>query len=248
MEAKAAETPEIRGRQNSLRHVKNSTEVLRQRSTKRAVKDSAGMDGTSGAREGRQFMVANVGNNGRIYLRYAQNVDTDLDEMTAVNRLLTCGCQTKRTACSAEHAIATLRLSANNPSKQCEIGGNPTTILSGSLARWGMVGYADIWNADTNAACQVGRPGDPNIEFTVPAARQAWSNAFVIHGRWPSGGPEIADGRLQNCDRSSKSSVQKRIAAHDRGAHSALPTGYPEIQCSRDCVSPQLRLHEGVDK
>lgn len=77
IEAKTAEAPEMRGRQTSLRHVKNSTEVLRQRSTKRAAKDSAVMDGTSGAREGRQFMVANVGNNGRIYLRYGQKCGFD---------------------------------------------------------------------------------------------------------------------------------------------------------------------------
>ncbi|KAL8731144.1 MAG: hypothetical protein Q9181_004403 [Wetmoreana brouardii] len=57
-----------RGRQPSLRHVKNSTEVLRQRSTKRANQDT-GSDGLSGGREGRQFTVANVGNNGKIYLR-----------------------------------------------------------------------------------------------------------------------------------------------------------------------------------
>lgn len=80
MEEKSAEETEPRGRRNSLRHVKNSTEVLRQRSTKRAVKDSAGMDGTSGAREGRPFMVANVGNNGRIYLRY---VDSGRCDQTA---------------------------------------------------------------------------------------------------------------------------------------------------------------------
>ncbi len=65
---KSAEKLEIRGRQLSLRHVKNSKEVLRQRSMKRAVKDG-GIEGNSGAREGRQFTVANVGNNGKIYLR-----------------------------------------------------------------------------------------------------------------------------------------------------------------------------------
>lgn len=58
----------IRGRQNSLRHVKNSTEVLRQRSTKRTAKEN-GSDLNAAAREGRQFTVANVGNNGKIYLR-----------------------------------------------------------------------------------------------------------------------------------------------------------------------------------
>lgn len=60
-------------RQNSLRHVKNSTEVLRQRSGQ----SSAGNitpDGGSGSREGRQFTVANVGNNGMIYLRYADSL------------------------------------------------------------------------------------------------------------------------------------------------------------------------------
>lgn len=57
-----------RGRQPSLRHVKNSTEVLRQRSAKRA-NQGAGLDTISVGREGRQFTVANVGNNGKIYLR-----------------------------------------------------------------------------------------------------------------------------------------------------------------------------------
>ncbi len=35
-----------------------------------ADKDDVAPDGTSAGREGRQFAVANVGNNGRIYLRY----------------------------------------------------------------------------------------------------------------------------------------------------------------------------------
>lgn len=60
--------PVVRGRQNSLRHVKNSTEVLRQRSTRRAAKDPTS-DANGGIREGRQFTVANVGNNGKIYLK-----------------------------------------------------------------------------------------------------------------------------------------------------------------------------------
>lgn len=62
------ERKQSRGRQPSLRHVKNSTEVLRQRSAKRANPHVA-LDSTSGGREGRQFTVANVGNNGKIYLR-----------------------------------------------------------------------------------------------------------------------------------------------------------------------------------
>lgn len=58
-----------RGRQTSLRHVKNSKEVMRQRSANRGNQDIA-PDNTAGGREGRQFTVANVGNHGRIYLRY----------------------------------------------------------------------------------------------------------------------------------------------------------------------------------
>ncbi|CAO1600593.1 hypothetical protein XANCAGTX0491_004277 [Xanthoria calcicola] len=61
-----------RGRQPSLRHVKNSTEVLRQRSAKRATQEGL-VDNTSAGREGRQFTVANVGNNGRLYLRPTAN-------------------------------------------------------------------------------------------------------------------------------------------------------------------------------
>ncbi|KAL8872097.1 MAG: hypothetical protein Q9174_002213 [Haloplaca sp. 1 TL-2023] len=57
-----------RGRQPSLRHVKDSTEVLRQRSTKKANPDNAS-ESTPEGRAGRQFTVANVGNNGKIYLR-----------------------------------------------------------------------------------------------------------------------------------------------------------------------------------
>lgn len=74
---KSTEKLEGRGRQISLRYVKHSTEVLRQRSAKRAAKD-AGVDGTSGAREGRQFTVANVGNNGKIYLRYVLKLNRGL--------------------------------------------------------------------------------------------------------------------------------------------------------------------------
>ena len=58
-----------RERGNSLRHVKNSTEMLRQRSAKGQQRDNAG-DGPAALREGRQFTVANVGVNGKIYLRY----------------------------------------------------------------------------------------------------------------------------------------------------------------------------------
>jgi hypothetical protein len=65
---KSPARPEFRGRQNSLRHVKDSTEVLRQRSTKRAGKDAVS-DANAATREGRHFTVANVGNNGKIYLR-----------------------------------------------------------------------------------------------------------------------------------------------------------------------------------
>ncbi|KAL9101289.1 MAG: hypothetical protein Q9163_003441, partial [Psora crenata] len=64
---KSSERARSRGR-HSLRHVKNSTDVLRQRSLKRANKESA-TDTLAGTREGRNFTVANIGNNGKIYLR-----------------------------------------------------------------------------------------------------------------------------------------------------------------------------------
>lgn len=67
-ERRLVDKQENRGRKNSLRHVKNSTEVLRQQSTKRAAKESV-VDANTAAREGRQFTVASVGNNGKIYLR-----------------------------------------------------------------------------------------------------------------------------------------------------------------------------------
>ena len=59
-----------RSRQNSLRRVKNSTDMLRERSSqrKRSKKDVAS-EATTGGREGRHFTVANVGNGGMIYLR-----------------------------------------------------------------------------------------------------------------------------------------------------------------------------------
>ncbi|CAD6567754.1 MAG: Guanine nucleotide exchange factor lte1 [Alectoria sarmentosa] len=67
-ERKSSENTRIRGRQNSLKRTKNSTDVLRQRSLKRDGKAGAA-DSNHATREGRQFTVANVGNNGKIYLR-----------------------------------------------------------------------------------------------------------------------------------------------------------------------------------
>jgi hypothetical protein len=56
-----------RTRNNSLRHVKNSKELLRQRSLKRNVVHSVDAHATS--KEGRNFTVGNVGTGGLIYLR-----------------------------------------------------------------------------------------------------------------------------------------------------------------------------------
>ena len=53
-----------KGRQNSLRRVPGGTDRLKDRSIKKTAAGS-----NSGGREGRHFTVANVGNNGRIYLR-----------------------------------------------------------------------------------------------------------------------------------------------------------------------------------
>lgn len=64
----SSERPQSRGRKNSLKHVKDSTEVLRQRSLKGGNKEA--LDPQLSMREGRHFAVANVGNNGKIYLRY----------------------------------------------------------------------------------------------------------------------------------------------------------------------------------
>lgn len=63
-----ARLEQLRGRQNSLRHVKDSTEMLRGRPTRGAGKDGVS-DANAGMREGQHFTVANVGNNGKIYLR-----------------------------------------------------------------------------------------------------------------------------------------------------------------------------------
>lgn len=65
---KSSERARSRGRQNSLKRVKNSTDLLRQRSLKTDAKDPT-VDTNPSTREGRQFTVANVGNNGKIYLR-----------------------------------------------------------------------------------------------------------------------------------------------------------------------------------
>lgn len=58
-------------RKNSLRRVKDSTEVLRQKSTStRHVANAS--DGTSAtaSKGGRHFTVGNVGTGGKLYLRY----------------------------------------------------------------------------------------------------------------------------------------------------------------------------------
>ena len=68
IEKKSSENTRIRGRQNSLKRTKDSTDVLRQRSLKRDGKNGV-VDSNPTTREGRQFTVANVGNNGQIYLR-----------------------------------------------------------------------------------------------------------------------------------------------------------------------------------
>lgn len=57
-------------RAHSLLRMKNSSEVLRQRSQKRSNAPEAAPEAFAGAREAKHFTVGNVGNNGRIYLRY----------------------------------------------------------------------------------------------------------------------------------------------------------------------------------
>lgn len=65
---RSSERSRSRSRANSLRHVKNSTEVLRQRSIRRGNKESE-VERNPSTKEGRHFTVANVGTNGKIYLR-----------------------------------------------------------------------------------------------------------------------------------------------------------------------------------
>jgi hypothetical protein len=62
-------------RKTSLRRVKNSTEVLRQRST-RAQHGLKPSDGTSASKEARNFTVGSVGTGGKLYLRYALSQPT----------------------------------------------------------------------------------------------------------------------------------------------------------------------------
>jgi hypothetical protein len=56
-----------RPRNNSLRHVKNSKELLRERSIRRNLMRDIDAQATS--KEGRNFTVGNVGTGGLIYLR-----------------------------------------------------------------------------------------------------------------------------------------------------------------------------------
>lgn len=56
----------------NLLRMKDSHEVLRQRSLKRSNTHGALRDGSAIAKEAQHFMVGNVGNNGRIYLRYVK--------------------------------------------------------------------------------------------------------------------------------------------------------------------------------
>ncbi|KAI9811776.1 MAG: Guanine nucleotide exchange factor lte1 [Pycnora praestabilis] len=65
---KLSDAIERRGRRNSIRNAKNSTEELRKRSVTRSSANVV-TDGGSASRTGRQFTVGGVGNNGRIYLR-----------------------------------------------------------------------------------------------------------------------------------------------------------------------------------
>lgn len=61
-----------KARKNSLRRVKNSTEVLRQRST-RGQHEIQPLDDSSTGRTGRHFTVGNVGTGGKLYLRCASS-------------------------------------------------------------------------------------------------------------------------------------------------------------------------------
>ena len=124
LDRKPSEKVTARGRPTSLRHAKNSKEVLRQRSANRGNKDVA-PDGTSGGREGRQFTVANVGNNGRIYLRYdyilSLEVPLLLHDQTPPGHRLNHVQQTASTRIPATTANASLCSSSRHTTEQCRI-------------------------------------------------------------------------------------------------------------------------------
>ena len=54
----------------SFLHVKNSKELLRNRSARKRSNARLVPDLSTSGREGKHFTVGNVGNNGRLYLRY----------------------------------------------------------------------------------------------------------------------------------------------------------------------------------
>lgn len=60
-------------RTNSLRRTNNSNELIRQGPLESPSSSSDGVGSRSDGREGRYFTVGNVGNNGKIYLRYVVN-------------------------------------------------------------------------------------------------------------------------------------------------------------------------------
>ena len=62
----------LRARKNSLRRAKNSTDMLRERSTQGQNGKENATDRNSAARDakGAKITVSNVGNNGKIYLRF----------------------------------------------------------------------------------------------------------------------------------------------------------------------------------
>ena len=74
-----------RNRTNSLRRVKDSTEVLRHKS----VKKDGPTEGAPGPREGKQYTVGTVGSNGWLYLRPAENKTTHATQHTHQQHPLT---------------------------------------------------------------------------------------------------------------------------------------------------------------
>lgn len=68
---KFTHAPGARGRNNSLRRVKNSTEVLRQKSARKEEPSET----LAPLREGRQYTVGNVGTGGWLYLRCADPLE-----------------------------------------------------------------------------------------------------------------------------------------------------------------------------
>jgi hypothetical protein len=126
-------------RKNSLRRVKNSTEVLRQRSTRaqHGVKPS---DGTSASKEARNFTVGSVGTGGKLYLRYA------LSQPTPKIMLMHFWVQTGSKPATTTNT-SSIRVFFSNASEQCTSRFTTAAEQNVGLRAEHMVEFSDLGQA-----------------------------------------------------------------------------------------------------